>query len=216
MANRLVFWDWNNTLLDDLWLWRLATKEIFIRLGKPDVHFTIREFYEKFGGDYLGPYRAHGITEPREVLDKIYYDYLVARLDEAGLFLGVPETLANLERQGVTMALLTANPDELVHPLLRKFDIERHFRYIECSSLDKQWAIKRLREKEGVPPEECFIVGDSPSDIRHGNRAGIQSVAFLHPSVPGSNDENVPEDLVQAANPRHTILGIPEVSAIVL
>ncbi len=180
---KILFCDWNGTLLDDMPIWDEARRKTFISFGVEPPSVT-DYFRELESGDYLEVYRKRGITASRDELNAIYEPAYGEQISNAALFLGVRETLQLLHQQGIRLVLVTAQQENLVVPLLNKFGIRHLFDDCAFHAFDKKAVVARIVQRDGIELKECFFVGDSPSDIRHAKKAGIYAVAFLGGHIP--------------------------------
>ena len=202
---KIMLFDWNGTILDDIPIWYESVKEIFRIFGKRPP--TIAEYFRELEGDYVEIYRSRGIKASRDELNSIYEPFYEAHVSQATIFPNVKNTLQSLVGQGITLGLITAQKDALVSPLLDKFELDNFFRYREFHALDKRIVIHRILEEEKINPKECCFVGDAPSDIRHGRKAGVITIAFL--------GGYIPEDLVVHAGPTHRVHNFNEIATVI-
>lgn len=201
----VVLFDCNNTVLNDFPIWWEAIQETFWVFGKQPL--TVREYFEGLKGDYLDLYRGRGITAPRKELNKVYEAYYENHLKEINLFPGVKEILNFLNRRLIVTGLVTSQKHFLVSPLLEKFGLDGTFNYCECHALNKTETIQQILHHETIEPEKCCFIGDAPSDINQGKKAGVKTVAFLNqPEI---------EDLVMAAKPDCFIRNFGEIRRII-
>jgi phosphoglycolate phosphatase len=199
---KVLFCDWNGTLLDDMPIWDEARKKTFLAFGVEPP--TIAEYFQELEtGDYLEVYRKRGITASREELNAIYEPAYEAQLHRAALFPQIPETLLRLKAQGITLALVTAQQEALVVPLLEKFRIRELFNSVAFHVLDKKALITNVIRDFNIDPRDCYFIGDSPSDIRHAKKSGIISIAFLAGYIP--------DDLMRAAGAEYYIHTFKEI-----
>jgi len=201
----VVLFDWNNTIVNDFGVWWNAIRETFRVFGKKEP--TIREYFEGLTGDYLDFYKQRGINASREELNKIYEASYERRINEIILFPGVKEFFDFLNRRLIAVGLVTQQKDFLISPLLKKFGLNEYLSYYECHALDKKETICQILRHEKIEPKKCCFVGDAPSDINHGKKAGVITIAFL--------TKNIPEDLIVAVKPDFTIKNLEEIRAIV-
>lgn len=203
---KAVLFDWNGTLLDDIPVWYDSVKEIFRVYEKTPP--TMEEYFREWEGDYLKIYQSRGITVSREEMNKVYGLYYEAHVKTAVLNFRAKEVLSNLFlRKNTFVGLITAQPRELVVPLLDKFDIGGFFLYRAFHVLDKKETIRRLLKREDIDPKNCYYVGDTPSDMRHAKKAGVVAVSFLNGYVP--------EDLIMNSAPDFIIRNLEEILKIV-
>jgi phosphoglycolate phosphatase-like HAD superfamily hydrolase len=205
---RVCLFDLNGTVLNDTPIWYETVKSVFKGFEKEPP--TIREYFEELEaakGDYLQIYKFRGIDIPRDQLNDIYgkiYERLVV---EAELTPYAKHTLEALANAGVVLGLITTQPENLAAPILEKFGLTKLFRHLKYHCIDKKTAIGGILLQENTGRRECYYVGDSPSDVRHANNAGVVSVAFL--------DVHIPEELVLASQPRMTIKDFRELISLV-
>ena len=111
---------------------------------------------------------------------------LAARDGRVTLYPGVPELLEELRRDPrFELALVTGNVAAGAWQKLTAAGLDGHFRYGAFGS-DSEFredlppvALRRAREHLGrrVEPEEAWIIGDTPEDIRCARSAGVRVVA---------------------------------------
>lgn len=104
------------------------------------------------------------------------------------LFPGVLPTLHALKSQGKHLAIVSARRQDTLLPYLRETGIYEYFETIVSPELtngtnkpDPAPAFKALELMNGLPEQSLFI-GDVPSDIECGHRAGMDTafVAWSH------------------------------------
>lgn len=180
---KILFCDWNGTVLDDMSIWDEARRKTFLAFDVEPP--TVADYFRELeSGDYLQVYRKRGITASRDELNAIYEPAYEERLSDVKLFPGVVETLQRLHENNVHLALITAQQETLVVPLLNKFGVYHLFDDYAFHTFDKKTAIIEIAQRNNVNLKECFFVGDSPSDIRHAKKAGVTAIAFLGSYIP--------------------------------
>lgn len=207
---KLILFDFNGTIIDDNDLWYGSVCEVFKVFGKtpPSVADYFHSF-EKNG--LLETYKLYGVDASLNQLNEIYVPYYTAKMYEPNLFLCTKVTLLCLAmHDNFSLGLITSQPEGLVKPLLKKFGIEGYFRpeFISMHDFNKKDTIQKMVDASGVDKNDCFYVGDAPSDIKYGNNAGIQTVAFLNGFIPA--------DLVLDREPKHSIRQFDELIEVVL
>jgi HAD superfamily hydrolase (TIGR01509 family) len=205
MPIKILFCDWNGTILDDMPIWYAAKCQQFFEYGKTPP--TINEYFCALeSGDYMEVYRKFGISASREDMNASYESAYEKSLSLAELFPGTKKALMRLNAQGVRLVLVTAQLEKLVLPLLDKFGIRELFWRVATDITDKAAVFTSVMKETGADREDCFSVGDAPSDIRHARKAGIVSIAL----VSGWMDEK----LLTSAEADHYIYGLDEIPAI--
>lgn len=164
-------------------IWDEARRKTFLAFGVEPP--TVADYFRELeNGDYLEVYRKRGITVLRDELNAIYKPAYEERLADATLFPGVVATLRQLYENGVRLVLVTSQQENLVVPLLNKFGIRHLFDDCAFHTFDKKAVVAESAQRHGAALDQCFFVGDSPSDIRHAKKAGIQAIAFLGNYIP--------------------------------
>ncbi|MEW5848809.1 MAG: HAD hydrolase-like protein [Myxococcota bacterium] len=89
-------------------------------------------------------------------------------------FPGVPQVLAELARQGVTLALVTSNSLENVQRVLGP-ETTTLIRHRECSVsvFGKSARVRRVMRASGVSPSETILIGDEVRDAEAARQAGV-------------------------------------------
>jgi phosphoglycolate phosphatase len=114
------------------------------------------------------------------------FDHIRAHLvpPRGRLFPGVEPLLDAVARTpGWRMGILTGNMTQMAHIKLARFGLERRFGVWSCGeeAADRdalaRLAVSKVRERWGVPPERCVIVGDTELDIACARAAGAWAVA---------------------------------------
>ena len=171
-----------------------AAKEAFVRAAREvfglddrleDIGFAgridpeiLREILDK-----------HGLTPAPERIER-FYDNVVAQMDSAihnghgRLLPGVPALLDAVAAEPAwARTLLTGNMTRMAAIKLKHFGIEHHFAmgaYGEQAASRPELArlaVARIRERYGVAPSRCVVVGDTIHDIACARAAGALVVA---------------------------------------
>lgn len=112
------------------------------------------------------------------------YSRLKEIANNSPLFEGVHDMLKNLKSRGLKLGVVTTRSKKDVYAILRRVSLDTLFdvvvtrddvSYGKPSPEPVQLAVKRL----DVAPEEAVFIGDMPTDIEAGKRAGSKTVALL-------------------------------------
>jgi len=149
-----------------------------------------------------------------ECVDSFRKFYFTHHLEDATIYPQVVETLQYLKEQGFKLGVVTGGYRETVIVVLNHFHLNSLFDVVVTASEVKSHkpspdmvfeAARRLR----VAASECIVVGDSPSDIEMGKRAGALTAAV---SRDGSNrkrlEENEPDLIIENIKELPTALHI--------
>lgn len=141
--------------------------------------------------------RHHGLAlaeagEEREALWRAIVGHMERLMTPppGGLLPGVREVVDAVGREpGWVRALLTGNVREMARLKLSAFGIYEHFAFgaFGDEAPDRnalaRVAVARAKERCGVPPERCVVVGDTEHDIRCARAAGAWVVAVATGSL---------------------------------
>lgn len=99
-------------------------------------------------------------------------------------FEGVPETLAELDRRGHPMGIVTSKSNEMMERGVRYVGLDKYMKTMigaDSCTVHKPEAFPVLLalQELGYNTDEAVFVGDSPHDIHAGNAAKVISVAAL-------------------------------------
>jgi len=203
----IVFFDLNNTLLDDMNAWHSAVRAIFSAYGiRPP---TIAEYFQTLHqvGSNLKVYEAYGIRGTIDDLNAIYDPAYIKNISQITLFPNATEILQYFTESKVEIGLITAQKKELALPLLKKFGIDSYFAFMDFNINGKTKSIVRILKKTNTQPNKCYFVGDAPSDIKDADNAGVRTIAFLN--------GRIPERLVMIAQPDYCIRDLSAIATII-
>ena len=164
-------------------------------------------------GDRIDPVTEQDFTRAYRLFEAFYAQSLMAPPHRQhrsqpsppadrrhGLYPGVLETLACLSTlEGLKLGLITNKPRRFTRPLLQATGLEGYFGVIVCGDdlaekkphpLPLQHALKQL----GCVPNEALMIGDSISDIKSAQAAGMASIGVTY----GYNHGVPLQDLAQA------------------
>ena len=101
-----------------------------------------------------------------------------ARIAEVQPFLGIPETLRELWRQGCKTAIVSSNSEVNIRQLLVRHDIDR-FDLFSCgaSMFGKASRLRKLTKRAELSGSRFFYIGDETRDVMAARDAGIASIA---------------------------------------
>jgi phosphoglycolate phosphatase len=145
----------------------------------------------------LGP----GATEEQRAhaLQFFLAYYEEHKLDNTCAYPGVEETLAQLQREQLPMAVLTNKPARISLRILDALGLTRYFRTIyggnsfETKKPDPLGA-KTILAEFGAAPEQAVVVGDSEVDVQTARNAGTIAAAVNY-GFGIHNRERYPADL---------------------
>jgi len=203
---KLVLWDLHGTLLDDIPAWYTAVRETFLAFGAQPP--TLDEYFmELEGHQYWELYTRRGVRASFGELNAVYGKVYGQQMSQIVLTRSARETLRALKTNGIPCGIVSAQIAELFKPIFSRLQLAPYFSYAYYPVTAKAEKINEIMMKERISPQQCIYVGDTPSDVRSAQKAGMVSVAYLNGYVP--------KTLIDATNPDHTIRDLKEILAIV-
>jgi phosphoglycolate phosphatase len=118
----------------------------------------------------------------REVIDPMIAEYrgiyLARKHGATSVYPGVAEALTKL---GGRKSTATTKGTPTTRAVLEQFGLLQFFDHVQGTdgfpAKPEPDVILKSLEVFGVGPEECLLVGDSPTDMRAGRRAGVKTCA---------------------------------------
>jgi phosphoglycolate phosphatase len=173
-----LIWDWNGTLLDDLFLCNEILSELLEEHGLPKItqekhrdlfQFPVAEFYKKLGFDLT--------SDVYRVLADKYTIAYRNRVHRCNLFVGVEDFLLITKNKGISHSVLSASLQNDLISQLTHYRIHHFFDHIYGLS-DNLAASKVKRGKElikhsNLPPSLTLLIGDTDHDLDVGQQLGV-------------------------------------------
>ena len=179
----LVIFDLDGTLVDSIPDLTDAVNEFLRASGRPDLAMDdVRRLVGKGARNLVERALGNGTEEEVEKALAIFLAYNEAHIaDKTIMYPGVAETLHELRRQGLRMAVVTNKTEFLSRKLLSVIGIDRYFDLIlGADSLpfrkpSPEPVLKALADLR-TAPSGAIMVGDSINDIAAGRAAGVVTV----------------------------------------
>jgi len=181
---RVVIFDFNGTLFDDLHVAYGSVQEIFRTYTIPCP--TLEEYREETSADYMEFYYNHGFprTTIGDDLNAIRNRFYKTNSESAQIRPDVGRTLYGLRVCGVRMAIVSAESSiNLYRQLMRNGDFQRDFDFIKAEAWGdkgKEKALLQAIEIFGNSPDEMIYVDDSVDGLTSAKNAGVVPVAFTN------------------------------------
>lgn len=182
MAARIVCWDWNGTLLDDVDRCLRAMNQVLDAYGLAAITDT-EAYRATFGFPVADFYARHGITAAqfREAAD-LYLRVLDSSARTARLRPDARETMRLLRERGVRQILASATLTDLLNEQLHPFDLADEFETVlsitDPYAASKHDVIATWVHSAGVDPADMLMVGDTNHDRDIARALGARFVHF--------------------------------------
>jgi phosphoglycolate phosphatase len=173
---RAYLFDVDGTLVDSARDICGAIQSVLRASGRQDVSDTLlrgyigRHLNELFGDLGYAPELMDGMLTDYKAV------YSAGGHAKTTLYPGIPEMLSSL---GGLKSTATTKGTPTTKIVLEKFGLLRYFDHVQGTdgfpAKPEPNVILKSLEIFGVAPEECLMVGDSPSDMEAGRRAGVHT-----------------------------------------
>lgn len=176
-----IMWDWNGTLLDDVWLCVDIVNAMLRQRGKSPIDqkryaelfdFPVKSYYQKVGFDFA--------QEPFEDLAAEYMRHYDSRQLECALCRHAREILRLCQQRGITQSILSASHQERLEHVVTAYNIRPFF--LRLSGLTDFYATSKVTNGKALlttvnaPPHEVLLVGDTTHDFDVARALGVDCV----------------------------------------
>ncbi len=173
--------DWNGTLLNDLWLAVDVIDKMLTKRGLQGM--TIERYCEVFDFPVKDYYQNVGFNFDKESFEIVGTEFIVEydkRQYECKLQQGVVELLEKLYQKEFHLSVLSAREQSMLEQNLKHYGIEHYFPVI--AGLNDHYANGKLEsglqliEEAHVPAFETLLIGDTLHDAEVAKEMGIDCI----------------------------------------
>lgn len=180
-----VVWDWNGTLLDDLWLCMESLNLLLARVGKPPI--DVATYQRIFNFPVIDVYRDLGFDTSRTAFEAMSRDFMAhyeAHRLECTLQKGARRFIHAVHACGISQSVLSAYRHDYLTSIIADHDLEKYFVHLsgndDIFANDKSYRAPGHLKKLGVPAESVLYVGDTLHDVETARAMGVQCVLIDH------------------------------------
>lgn len=196
MKYKVVIWDWNGTLADDVQASLQATNRIFAGRNMPAI--SLEQYYACIDAP-ISKFYEHFFdlnVVPMSELGEEFYRYYPLYFE--GLHDGVKELLQELQEQGVRQLILTSGNTNVVSCDLTRYGIRDYFEAV--LGADDLLAAEKVERgltwirQQNIPPAEMVLLGDTLHDYDAARAMGVDCIlgAIGHQSEKDLRTAGVP------------------------
>ena len=175
---RVILWDWNGTLADDLDASLRSTNDILAKRNVPPIN--LEQYYEYIDTP-ISRFYEHllDLNEvPMEVIGGEFYEFYHNYFE--GLHQGAAELLEELKQAGLRQVILSSAHRENVEQDTARFGIRNYFDDILAAD-DLLAAGKVERGKVWIarqpePPQSMVLIGDTLHDLDTARAMGVDCI----------------------------------------
>lgn len=176
-----ILFDFDGTLTPSLPLWVRAFQYTFAQFGTQlSEAEVIKSCFYRLWEHLVEEFKLPCAIEFTQHMKKGLED----AFEDAELFPGVSEIIAECSRQDINLAIVTSSRRNIVGKFLKKYELERCFKTI----VTEEDIIHHKPHPEPVlialarlncDPQQSILIGDSPADMLAAEAAGIEKGLFL-------------------------------------
>ena len=178
---RHIAWDWNGTLMDDVWLSLHIINALLVRRGIATI--DVERYREVFGFPLRDYCRRLGFDlerDPFEVLSDEFSALYEARRCECALYAGAALLLKQLGECEIKLSLLSAYSGEKLRELIDYYRLDSHFSHVVGVDNDYgegkvERGLRCMREL-GWAADEMLYIGDTLHDAQVAEAMGVDCV----------------------------------------
>ena len=174
-----VIWDWNGTLLDDLWLCIDSINFVLESRNMPKVEedsykdiftFPVINYYEYLGFDFS--------KEKFPIPD--FLDYYKSHFKKCNLHEGVRSVLKKNKDSGISQSILSAGKQSSLINWVKYHEIDHYFNALiginNNNAEGKTTAGLKWLSKIGIKEEKILLIGDTVHDSEVAEAMGIDCI----------------------------------------
>ena len=186
-GSRIVFWDWNGTLCDDLQVSLDAVNDLLLIKGLPPISL---EQYYSYVDTPISKFYEHLFDFNEVTMDEIalhYRSYYNAHLPEDCLMKGVRQVLDELRNRGAVQVILSSTHRVSIEDRAARLSILPYFSAILAA---EDWMAQSNEERTrdflarigcGMDTSRVWFIGDAVHDADVAKACGCGDRCILLP-----------------------------------
>lgn len=179
---KLIIWDWNGTLLDDVDAAFRAMNAMLAKRGLPLLS-GLGQYREIFTFPVQDYYAAAGLDLEQESFEELAVEWtrLYRQLyPGCGLYPGARETVRVLKEAGACQVIVSASQQQALDAQVREQGLDRYFQTIlgisDIYARGKAGLAGEYLQCQGIAPNQALLVGDTLHDWEVAQEAGCGCV----------------------------------------
>ena len=179
---KLIIWDWNGTILDDMEFTYWIENEMLKKRGLRSI--PDRAFYlDNFGFPIIDYYRKLGYdfsVHPYEVLAAEFHDMYAEGYKKCPLKAGVLKMLQDVRQRGIPQTLLSASEQSRLIEQTSYYGVGEYFG--ELLGLSDDFATSKVERAKAYirdnhfRADEVVFIGDTDHDYEAANAVGCNCI----------------------------------------
>ncbi|NLE13886.1 MAG: HAD family hydrolase [Clostridiales bacterium] len=178
-----IVWDFNGTILDDVWVGIKSVNTLLARRGLPQVE-SLEQYHSVFQFPIFNYYLQLGFDFDAESYDDLAVEWVeqyMINVRDAGLRPGVLEAIAAFDAAGAVQVLLSATEADMLAYQLRYLGLESCFSEIIGNDNIKAESKTHLAQRwaEETNPRSVLFIGDTLHDAESAIATLTSAECFL-------------------------------------
>ena len=164
-----IIWDWNGTLIDDVWLVVDIMNKMLKKRNLPGIDSKrYREIFDFPVMDYYAKLEFDFSNESFEDLTVEFISEYYTRFNECKLFDKVEEVLKKIRNMGISQSILSASEENILVEKVKYYGIDKYF--CRIMGLENHYAESKVeRGKKWIAelnlnPQDVLLIGDTAHD----------------------------------------------------
>jgi len=185
MNKNYIIWDYNGTMLDDVWLCVDTINDMLLERNCKPV--TTENYRTEFDFPVQNYYARVGFNFDKESFDIVGEEFITRynlRISELKLHAGIAELLAELHCLGFKQSVLSARKETELRAELHNLGLSQYFEHI--SGLGNNLAHSKLQNglnlRKRIPHSDSQItlIGDTLHDFHTAEAMGVRFIGLAH------------------------------------
>lgn len=176
-----ILWDWNGTLLNDVWLCVETMNRLLAKRGLEEL--TVDRYLEVFGfpvKDYYARIGFDFTKEPFEGISEEYISQFDSDCFRCGLKEDAKQVLDTVAAMGVSQSILSAAHRDYLQSCVEHYGIRDYFLHLagleDIHAFSKLQTGRNLMQRLGANGENVLMVGDTVHDFEVATGMGCRCI----------------------------------------
>ncbi len=179
ILEKMLFWDWNGTLLDDAHTCLNTMNAMLRKRNMPELNLEL--YKEVFGFPVVNYYQKIGFDFTRESFEALSVEFIDAynrALGSAPLAGKAKDVLEFFNREGKQQVIVSAMRQDMLLESVRNKGLEVYFTEIlgieDIYAASKSRMAKAWVEKQGLDAGDILFIGDTLHDFEVAEELGCR------------------------------------------
>ena len=180
-----IIWDWNGTLLDDVWLSVQSINTVLSRYDLPQI--TTSRYLNIFTFPVIEYYKVLGFNFEKDPFKKVGTEFIneyTSNQYNPDLHEGSINVLKTIHDSPVGQSLVSAATQKMLDKLIHYHKLENYFDDIigqdNHYAYGKEDTVNKWLDTRDLDPSHVLFIGDTIHDHEVAINSGMQSLLISH------------------------------------